>query len=207
MTDHRGHRNRWVGPHLLLTLLVAGCAAPVTAPPEVAGDLTALKKELVTTRAQLQQTIVSLRTLTTAPGDLQGHLDRFSSDLQLLLYFGDKAKEQKAETEENIDDFFATWNGRISALETEELRDLGKERHTESVESYKKLQTQINALQTNIRPYATDLKEVNKYLNSDPTPEGIAAVKPVWQRILDNEKPVLASIDRVVGLIDAHVAR
>jgi hypothetical protein len=98
-------------------------------------------------------------------------------------------------------DYFMEWE---SSYTNPDIRELSERRRIEMRAVYAKIPEASIGVKGALKSYLTDIREVQKYLSNDLTPQGIAAISPIAQRavadgdsVKESIKPVLAAIDQV----------
>lgn len=97
--------------------------------------------------------------------------------------------------------YFAEWE---SSYSNPEIRELSELRRIEMREVYAKIPEASIGVKGALKSYLTDIKDIQKYLSNDLTPQGIESIRPIAQTAVkdgDNLKeairPVLTAIDQV----------
>ena len=197
---------RWssCGGVLFALFLVAGCASRVSVPPEVTNDLAALRSVAQRADSQIERTVAALKDLVTKPQqDLKPQYDTFSYELAALQRVEESATSQRNATDTEVAAYFDKWDERIKALESEDMRELGTERRAEGMQSFKELQGKIDLLRSAYQPFAKDLRDINSYLASDLTMDGLKGIKPVTSRAIEAESVILERLSEVVTQLDS----
>lgn len=123
-----------------------------------------------------------------------GHVEKMEKSGRLL----DRHTEQMR-TRGN--EYFIEWENTYT---NPEIRELSERRRIEIRDGYRKISEASIGVRGALKSYLTDIREIQKYLSNDLTPQGIESIKPIAQQaVIDGDnlketvKPVLTAIDLV----------
>ena len=154
-------------------------------------------------RGQTDKTVAALSDLVTKPrGHLPTQYETYSRELGALLESMESAREEKAATREVVDEYFRDWDEKLKTLKSEEMRKAAQTRRTQSGASFTTIRAKMAKLKEVEGPFITDLKDINQYLSTDLTRDGVRTIEDIVRRSIDQSGIVLSRLDDVIARID-----
>lgn len=133
--------------------------------------------------------------------DMKKAYDAYAENVQKMGKLGSQLDTHTEKMRVKDNDYFAEWE---SSYTNPAIRELSERRRIEVREGYVKISEASIGVKGTLKSYLTDIREIQKYLSNDLTPQGIESIRPVAQRALTNGdnlkesvKPVLIAIDQV----------
>ncbi|MDR3579598.1 MAG: DUF2959 family protein [Oryzomonas sp.] len=161
----------------------------------VEGDYKQASVQIDATRATLEDLI------KPDQNDMKKAYDAYTENVVKMEKLGKQLDTHTEKMRVKGNDYFAEWE---SSYTNPEIRELSERRRIEIREGYVKISEASIGVKGTLKSYLTDIREIQKYLSNDLTPQGIESIRPVAQRALtdgdnlkETVKPVLAAIDRV----------
>jgi hypothetical protein len=161
----------------------------------VEGDYKQASVQIDATRATLEDLI------KPDQADMKKAYDAYTANVVKMEKSGKQLETHTEKMRVKGNDYFAEWE---SSYTNPEIRELSERRRIEIREGYGKISEASIGVKGTLKSYLTDIREIQKYLSNDLTPQGIESIRPVAQRALtdgdnlkETVKPVLAAIDRV----------
>ena len=161
----------------------------------VEGDYKQASIRIEATRASLEDLIKPDQI------DMRKAFDAYTADVVRMENSGKQLDTHTARMRVKGNDYFTEWDNSYT---NPEIRELSERRRIEIREGYAKISEASIGVKGSLKSYLTDIREIQKYLSNDLTPQGIESIRPVAQRALtdgdtlrETVKPVLAAIDRV----------
>jgi hypothetical protein len=161
----------------------------------VEADYKQASVQIDTTRASLEELIKPDQT------DMKKAYDAYTVNVVKMEKSGKRLDTHTEKMRVKGNDYFAEWE---SSYTNPEIRELSERRRIEIREGYVRISEASIGVKGTLKSYLTDIREIQKYLSNDLTPQGIESIRPVAQRALtdgdnlkETVKPVLAAIDRV----------
>jgi hypothetical protein len=154
---------------------------------------------------QIDVTAASLDAVVT-PGqtDLKKSFDKYSDNVDKLDKEGKKVLKRVEEMKSRSKEYFAEWEKEGDAFTNSEIRELSAERRNRLAEIYARVPAAGYGVKGNYNAYLTDLKEIQKYLSTDLTPNGVVAITPVAKKsvqdldlLKESLKPVITALDEI----------
>jgi hypothetical protein len=161
----------------------------------VEGDYKQASVQIDVTRGSLEELIKPDQT------DMKKAYDAYTENVVKMEKSGKQLDTHTEKMRVKGNDYFADWE---SSYTNPEIRELSERRRIEIREGYVKISEASIGVKGTLKSYLTDIREIQKYLTNDLTPQGIESIRPVAQRALtdgdnlkETVKPVLIAIDRV----------
>jgi len=161
----------------------------------VEGDYKQASLQIDATRGSLENLIEPVQT------DVKKAYNGYAENVNKMENLGKQLDTHTEKMRARGNDYFTEWE---SSYTNPEIRELSERRRIEMREVYAKIPETSIGVQGALKSYVTDIREIQKYLANDLTPQGIVAIKPIAQRaetdgdsLKETIKNVLSAIDRV----------
>ncbi|MDD2899606.1 MAG: DUF2959 family protein [Desulfuromonadaceae bacterium] len=154
---------------------------------------------------QIDVTAASLDAVVV-PGQskVKKSFDTYSDNLENLDKEGKKVLKRIDEMKLRSKEYFSEWEKQGDAFTNSEIRELSEQRRSTLAAAYAQVPIAGAGIKGSYHAYLTDLKEIQKYLSNDLTPNGIEAIAPVAQKsaqhlvdLKSSLKPLLAAMDEI----------
>jgi len=183
-----------------LTVL-AGCASKSY--DKGAATSTALQSAAAATTetsTRVTDVLGALNNLTfKSEGDLRKQYDAFVSAAGKL----DKSIENLGAKAQSMRDAAAAysqnWSNQLAAITSEDLRTRSTERMNEVTAKLKDMDASYVGVKNSLRPFTTDLKDIQTYLGTDLTAGGLATIKNMVSKTKADAVPLRDSIKQLQG--------
>jgi seryl-tRNA synthetase len=185
---------------------IGGCATTgmdrsVKASNSIKDVDTEIRKMIV----QIDVTASSLDSLVVAGNqNLKKSFNTYSDNLDKLESEGKKLIKRTDEMKSKNKEYFSEWEKEGEAFTNAEIRELSAERRTKLAEIYAKVPAASAGIKGTYQAYLTDLKEIQRYLSTDLTPNGVEGIVPIAKKSVENMaalkesfKPVLEAMDEI----------
>jgi hypothetical protein len=116
-----------------------------------------------------------------------GELDASAKDL------ASKAREMKAQGK----DYFAGWDKESAQIQNEDIRNRSEARRNEVASRFDRISEQYDTTQAAFQPLLSDLRDVQKFLSTDLTTGGLAAIKDTAAKATSDAAPVKESMSKL----------
>jgi hypothetical protein len=161
----------------------------------VEGDYRETSSQIDVTRASLEDLIKPTQT------DVKKANDVYTDNVVKMEKLGKRLDTHTNNMKTRGNDYFMEWE---SSYTNQDIRELSERRRIEMRAVYAKIPAASIGVTGALKSYLTDIREVQKYLSNDLTPQGIAAISTIAQKaVMDGDsvkksiKPVLTAIDQV----------
>jgi hypothetical protein len=183
----------------LAMLCLAGCAST----PYHKGDAAAVSLQNAASEVQgqsraLEVTMGSLDDLINKPEpDLKPQFKRFSKSLDNLSGYARRNERSQARVRTKSGDYFESWDKQLATMNYENVRNQSQERKTEVINTFNSVNKRYHESQEAMGPLLAYLYDVRKALDTDLTPSGIEAVKPIVSKARENADRVQLALGRL----------
>lgn len=189
---------------LTMVAYIGGCA---TTGPKLAEKATSsmrdTKDELVLTKDQVKATMTSLNTLVGQPGtDLGTQYKQFVREVKNTEKRATGLRKQTERMNAQSGSYFDTWQKELETIQNPDIRKRSEERRAKAFDSYKKIDTAMQAANESLVPFISDLQDIQRYLANDLTAQGIAAISDVVKKTSTNAETVEKQLDAAIAEID-----
>jgi hypothetical protein len=188
------------------TSFMGGCATTgMDRSVKTSSSITEVDSEIRKMMVQIDVTAASL-DVVVSPGqpNVKKSFDTYSDNLEKLDKEGKKVLKRVDEMKSNSKEYFAEWEKQGDAFTNPEIRELSEQRRNTLAAAYAKVPVAGAGIKGSYQAYLTDLKEIQKYLSNDLTPNGIEAITPVAQKssqhlvdLKSSLQPLLAAMDEI----------
>jgi hypothetical protein len=152
---------------------------------------------------QIDVTAASLDSLVSAgQPDLKKSFETYSENLKNLDREGKKVIRRTEEMKARSKEYFAEWEKQGEAFTNPEIRELSAERRTKLAEIYVRVPAAVAGINRTYHAYLTDLQEIQKYLSTDLTPNGVLAINPVAKRSVQDLDALKLSLQPVFAALE-----
>ena len=180
-------------------VLATGCAS--TGNDKAASTSKSLTKSshmIVKANMLIDQTLAKLNDLVSNPSpDMRKQFEAFNSSVNDLgskdLAVACQAKEMKAKGAE----YFENWDKETAQIRNEKIRNRSEARQHEVAASFARISQQYDETRTAFQPFMSDLRDVQKFLGTDLTAGGLAAIKDVAAKATREAAPLKKSIGKL----------
>ena len=93
--------------------------------------------------------------------------------------------------------FSQNWSNQLAAISSEELRKRSTERMNEVTAQLKDMDSSYLGVKNSLRPFTTDLKDIQTYLGTDLTAGGLATIKDIVSKTKVDAVPLRESIKQL----------
>jgi hypothetical protein len=188
-----------VSAAILATGFITGCASDNY--HKGAGTATALthSSDLITKGSgQIDVSLAALHDLVSNPQpDLRKQFDVYVHSVDNL---GSTAKEVTESTEAmkvQGAGYFAGWDHEIALMQNEDIRNRSEARRSEVAAKFDRISRQYDAASLAFQPYMSDLRDVQKYLSTDLTGGGLAAIREIATKTTNDAAPLKETLARL----------
>ena len=184
-----------------IAVLVAGCASSGYRKSEqTAASLQSSANKIERAALQLHLAVATLNDLVNNPQpDLRPQFRKFVTAVGNAESLAASIREADKDLQERGAVHFDNWDKELVAIQNEDIRSRGQKRKKEVVGQYDNVRAACAKAQAENEPLQSDLKDVHRFLNSDLTPGGLAAIKDTTTRVNQRAAPVQHSVNKLVA--------
>lgn len=176
--------------------LATGCAS--TGNDKAASTAKSLSESsamIVKGNTQIDQTLADLNDLVSNPNpDLHKQFDAFNSSVNSLGSTVADVDGKSEEMKSQGADYFANWDAETAQMQSEDMRHRSAARKQEVASNFARISDQYDETKTAFVPFMSDLRDVQKFLGTDLTIGGLAAIKDVAAKATSDAVPLKESL-------------
>jgi hypothetical protein len=143
----------------------------------------------------IDESLADLNDLVSNPyPDLRKQYKRFDNAVNEL---GESAKDvanKAGEMRARGADYFAGWDKESAQIQNEDIRNRSESRRNEVAARFDRISAQYDTARTAFRPLMSDLRDVQKFLSTDLTAGGLAAIKDSAAKATRDAVPLKESL-------------
>ena len=144
---------------------------------------------------QIDRSLAALNDLmTNAQPDLRVQFKTFDTSVNDL---GDNAKAVSSEAEDMQAQgtaYFDEWDKELAGIRNEDIRTRSENRKDEATAKFTRMGRQYDATKAAFKPFMSDLRDVQKFLATDLTVDGLAAIKVPANKAAEDAVPLKQSL-------------
>ncbi len=189
---------------VVVAAALVGCGGSSSSGPQkaagVGGSLLKDKADMVKLKDLVAATTLSLNDLITDPQrDLKPQYKAFTSGLAKLDGVAKKTRERGVAIQASLDKYLDSWREEVATIQDETLRQQALDRVNQAKESFKSLYAELTAFKEALAPYVGNLKDVERYLNTDLTPAGLKTIAANANKAIAADKDIQGRADRAAA--------
>jgi len=179
---------------------LAGCATSgYRTSEQTAATLQGLAAKIEGAGTQMDIAVTELNNLVNSPQpDLRPQFDRFSAAVGKLSALSNSVHKADNNLQTRGKVHFDNWEKELATIQNEVIRSSGQARKLELQGRFDAVRNTCLSVLTSFTPVQADLGDVNRFLNSDLTPGGLAAIRDSANRITQQATPVRQSVGNLV---------
>lgn len=184
--------------------LLGGCATTgMDRSVKTSNSIQEVDNEIGKMVVQLDKTSASLNTLIK-PGqpEVKKSFEAYSDDLDRLEHEGNRVIKRMEEMKSQSKEYFAEWEKQGIAYANPRIRELSEERRMKLAETYAKVPAAGAGIKVAYLAYLSDLKEIQKYLSNDLTPQGVESITPVANNTTNDLEALKTSLQPVIAALE-----
>jgi len=150
------------------------------------------------TSVKVNDVLAALNNLTfKSEGDLRDQFDAFVSAIGNLDNSSDKLDSKVAEMQAKASVYFESWSNQLAAIQSDELRKRSIERRDEVTTKLADVTMSYQGVKNSLKPFMSDVKDIQTYLGTDLTVGGLATVKDIVAKTKVDAVPLRDSIKKL----------
>jgi phage shock protein A len=146
----------------------------------------------------IDESLADLNDLVSNPNaDLRKQYKRFDNAVNEL---GESAKDlasKAGEMKAQGADYFAKWDKESAQIQNEDIRGRSETRRNEVASRFNRMSEQYDQAKTAFRPFLSDLRDVQKFLSTDLTAGGLAAIRDTAAKATKDAVTIKESLGRL----------
>ena len=180
-------------------VLVTGCAS--TGYDKAASTSKSLTKSscmIEKGNTIIDQTLAKMNDLVSNPNpDMRKQFEAFNSSVNDLGATAQAVACQDKEIKSKGADYFANWDKETAQIRNEDIRHRSEARQHEVAVNFTRISQLYDETKTAFEPFMADLRDMQKFLGTDLTAGGLAAVKGIAAKATSDAVPLKESIARL----------
>jgi hypothetical protein len=145
-----------------------GSAASASAQVTTATSAAAFRNDLVASTQQMDKVLAALNQLTDPnTQDLRGAYDNYSDQLARMNQFAEKLKGEATAMGAARNQYFATWEQRLSEINNPNIRASVEARQAKLRASHDRIRTETLDARDAYEPFMRDLRDARTFLGGD----------------------------------------
>jgi Protein of unknown function (DUF2959) len=195
---------------LVIACVLSGALAALPAcasSPDTAGTASAMDSfalEMAKVNDSIDGATQALKTLMQSTGEnVKSSFTAFSNSVKVVDARASNVRARADEMKTRGDEYFKAWE---SGSDT----GMSKERHAELTSAYGKIKEEMLSAKEAFGPYLASLKDIQKLLSLDLTPQGLASAEPLASRAQADAADVKSRIKAVseqVNAVSGHMSK
>jgi hypothetical protein len=158
---------------------VAGCASDnYKNSANTAASLNQASGMIIRDDILIAESMTDLNDLVSNPNpDLRKQFNRFNNAVDELGVSANDVTSKAGEMKSQGADYFARWDRESAQIQNEDIRSRSETRRNEVAARFDRISRQYDETKIAFRPFMSDLRDVQKFLSTDLTTGGLAAIK------------------------------
>ena len=186
---------------IITLLLSAGCASSGNEKGnKTAASIQVAANNIAALPAEIGKTLASLSQLVNQPAaDLRPQYKAFVFNLAVVEDAGREVEDARIDLGQQGKAYFAEWDAQLAKIKNEDIKARSQSRKNEVAQQLQAIKKSYAEAELVYRPFMSGLKDVQKYLSVDLTPDGVAAIKGTLNKALTDVGPLNASLAKLAN--------
>jgi hypothetical protein len=179
--------------------LITGCASDnYKNSASTAASLNQASGMITKANTHIDESLADLNDLVANPApDLRKQFDRFNHALDELGVSSKDIACKDGEMKSQGADYFAKWDKESARIQNEDIRSRSETRRSEVSARFNRIGQQYNETEIAFQPFLSDLRDVQKFLSTDLTAGGLAAIKDSAAKAARDAVPLKESLAKL----------
>jgi chromosome segregation ATPase len=182
-----------------IVALGAGCAslktreAGVERAEKTTTSMQAVDSEIKSASMQIDVVKASLESLIRTgqqpgaqPDNVKAAYETFTANADKMQDSGKNLNSHINEMSSQGNDYFEEWAKEGGSYTNPQIQKLSEERRSRLSDTFREMELATAGVRGNLNSYLSELEQVQTYLSNDLTPQGIAAISPVAQSVIQS---------------------
>jgi len=183
------------------TALIAGCATSgYESGTKTAKNIQKASGKIAELNTQVDTTLAALNDLVGSPKpDLRPQYKTFASQMKDLESTASEITKARMAMGEKGKEFFAKWDAEIAQINNEDIKARSQSRKDEVNQKLQTIKRSYSETEVAFKPFAANLRDVQKFLSVDLTTGGLASIKDVVGKATQNAVPLKQALTKLAG--------
>lgn len=152
---------------------------------------------------QVDATESSLANITNAEAsEIEEAIEKYRENVSKIEELESEFSEEAEKMRSRGNNYFTEWQKETETYDEQQLREASSERREELSDAFEQITDNSGAVSRSLQTYLTDIKEIDDYLDMDPTPEGVAAISSLKEKVEENGQQLKNAIDEMKDSIE-----
>jgi hypothetical protein len=185
----------------LSLLFSAGCASSAhDQGHQTAAHIQTAAHHIAALPAAIDKTLASLNDLVNRPAaDLRPQYKEYVFNLAVVEDAGKEIVDARIELGQQGKAYFADWDAQLAQIKNEDIKARSQGRRTEVAQQLQAIKRSYAETELVYRPFIAKLKDVQRYLSVDLTPDGVAAIQGTVTKAVADAGPLNASLTKLAN--------
>ena len=176
--------------------LFAGCASENY--NQAAGTSAALTESanlVAKDSEQIDRSLAALNDLmTNAQPDLRVQFKTFDAAVNDLGNAANDVSSKAEDMQSQGAAYFNEWDKELAGIRNEDIRSRSETRKNEATAKFSRMGRQYDSTKAAFKPFMSDMRDVQKFLATDLTVDGLAAIKVPANKAAEDAMPLKQSL-------------
>jgi hypothetical protein len=194
---------------LLLLLATLSCISGCSSSGYAKGDKTAANirkaaNQIALLNKDIERALGSLSDLVNNPQpELKPQFKRFSADVKRVEASAEHIYAARQSMADKGKAFFEHWDNQLAEINNEDIRSRSQSRRDEVAAKLLQIKVRYEDAARTFKPFIADLREVQRFLSLDLTPDGVSAAREPLRKAMSDAIPVIESVQDLADAFDA----
>ncbi|MDF1614892.1 DUF2959 family protein [Desulfurivibrio dismutans] len=181
-------------------IYLSGCATiGMDRAKKTTDTMQALENDYQQASLQIDATNAALRNLVLPTQiDTRKAYNVYTTEVKKMEALGTRLNRHADEMQSQRDAYFEKWE---TSYDSAEIQELSEQRRVEMRAAYEKIPEASIGVKGALQSYLNDIREIQRYLSNDLTPQGIDSIRPTADRAVKDGDRLQESIKSVLVAI------
>ena len=143
----------------------------------------------------IDESLAKLNDLVVSPNpDLRKQFKAFNASVNDLGSLAKSVASQSEDMKSQGAAYFAKWDDEAAKMRNEDIRNRSEARKSEVAAHFGRISQQFDETKTVFKPFMSDLRDVQRFLATDLTADGLTAIRDAAAKANADALPVKASL-------------
>jgi len=192
---------KYVLPLVAIAALLAGCATSgYESGNKTAKNIQKAADKIGALSTQVDATLSALNDLVAHPQpDLRPQFKTFTAKMKALDSDAKEITKARMAMGDEGKEFLAKWDAEVAQINNEDIKARSENRKAEVTAKLQAIKRSYAEAEVAFKPFAGDLRDIEKYLSVDLTTGGLAAMKDVVTQASVHATPLKQSLDKLAA--------
>jgi archaellum component FlaC len=150
------------------------------------------------TSTRVNDVLAALNNLTfKSQGDLRDQYDAFVSAAKNLDASTDNLEAKVIQMRNAAAVYAESWSNQLAMIQSPELRQRSTDRLNEVTTKFKDVDTSYEGVKNSLKPFTSDVKDIQTYLGTDLTAGGLDTIKDIVSKTKVDAVPLRDSVKQL----------